>query len=163
LSQVRAFIQNVHHFRDECLVDEQKAPIEHVAIFDEAQRAWNLKQTMDFMKRKKGRAGFSKSEPEFLISCLDRHPDWATIICLVGGGQEINTGEAGIGEWLDALDRSFSHWQVYVSDRLVDSEYGVNPIVESLRERTNVEFKSELHLATSVRSFRSEKVSKLVK
>jgi len=163
LSEVRAFIQNVHHFRDECLVDMRKPPVEHVAIFDEAQRAWNLKQTVDFMKRKKGRAGFSQSEPEFLISCLDRHQDWATIVCLVGGGQEINTGEAGIGEWLDALNRSFPHWRIYVSDRLVDSEYGAKPIVETLRDREGVDFKSELHLATSIRSFRCEKVSRLVK
>jgi hypothetical protein len=163
LSEVRAFIQNVHHFRDECLVDAEKPPAEHVAIFDEAQRAWNLKQTADFMKRKKGRVGFKQSEPEFLISCLDRHKDWAAVICLVGGGQEINTGEAGIGEWLDALTRSFPEWRIYVSDRLVDSEYGSKPVVESLQGRKHVEFKSDLHLATSVRSFRSENVSKLVK
>jgi hypothetical protein len=95
LSEVRAFIQNVHHFRDECLVDAERPPVEHVAIFDEAQRAWNLKQTADFMKRKKRRPDFKQSEPEFLISCLDRHEDWAVVICLVGGGQEINTGEGG--------------------------------------------------------------------
>jgi hypothetical protein len=163
LSEVRAFIQNVHHFRDECLVDAEKPPIEHVAIFDEAQRAWNLKQTVDFMRRKKGRADFNQSEPEFLISCLDRHEDWAVVICLVGGGQEINTGEAGISEWLAALDRSFPEWRIYVSDRLVDSEYGAGQIVEALRTREHVEFKSNLHLATSMRSFRSENVSKLVK
>ena len=163
LSEVRAFIQNVHHFRDECLVDAEKPPIEHVAIFDEAQRAWNLKQTVDFMRRKKGRADFSQSEPEFLISCLDRHVDWAVVICLVGGGQEINTGEAGISEWLAALDRSFPEWRIYVSDRLVDSEYGAGQIVNALRTREHVEFKSDLHLATSIRSFRSENVSKLVK
>ena len=58
LSEVRAFIQNVHHFRDECLVDPEKPPVEHVAIFDEAQRAWNLKQTVDFMRRKKRSRGF---------------------------------------------------------------------------------------------------------
>jgi hypothetical protein len=163
LSEVRAFIQNVHHFRDDCLVDAQKPPIEHVAIFDEAQRAWNLKQTVDFMRRKKGRADFNQSEPEFLISCLDRHKDWAVVICLVGGGQEINTGEAGISEWLSALDRSFPEWRIYVSDRLVDSEYGACRIVEALRVREHVEFKPDLHLATSMRSFRSENVSKLVK
>ena len=163
LSEVRAFIQNVHHFRDECLVDAEKPPIEHVAIFDEAQRAWNLKQTVDFMRRKKGRADFNQSEPEFLISCLDRHEDWAVVICLVGGGQEINTGEAGISEWLAALDRSFPGWRIYVSDRLVDSEYGAGQIVEALRTREHVEFKSDLHLATSIRSFRSENVSRLVK
>jgi hypothetical protein len=163
LSEVRAFIQNVHHFRDECLVDVTKPPVEHVAIFDEAQRAWNLRQTKHFMQRKRGRTGFTQSEPEFLISCLDRHQDWATIVCLVGGGQEINTGEAGIGEWLEALDRSFPHWRVHVSDRLVDSEYGTEPIVDALRGRERVAFRSELHLATSMRSFRSENVSRLVK
>lgn len=163
LSEVRAFIQNVHHFRDECLVDVDRPPVEHVAIFDEAQRAWNLKQTADFMRRKKGRPDFGQSEPEFLISCLDRHKDWAVVICLVGGGQEINTGEAGISEWLSALDRSFPDWRVFVSARLIDSEYGSGSIVEALRNREHVEFKADLHLATSVRSFRSENVSKLVK
>jgi hypothetical protein len=144
-------------------VDIAKPPVEHVAIFDEAQRAWNLKQTVDFMTRKKRRPGFNMSEPEFLISCLDRHRDWAVVICLVGGGQEINTGEAGISEWFKAIDRSFPDWKIYVSDRLVDSEYSAGRVVEELCDRSQVEFKSELHLATSVRSFRSEKVAKLVK
>ena len=110
-SRVRSFIQNVHHFRDECLVDQKRPPIEHVALFDEAQRAWNLQQTSSFMLRKKSVPNFNISEPEFLISCLDRHPDWAVIVCLVGGGQEINTGEAGISEWIEALNRSYPHWQ----------------------------------------------------
>jgi len=163
LSEVRAFIQNVHHFRDECLVDAERPPIEHVAIFDEAQRAWNLKQTVDFMRRKKRRPDFNVSEPEFLISCLDRHRDWAVIICLVGGGQEINTGEAGISEWFDALYRSFPAWQIYVSDRLIHSEYGAGHMIVGVDARRRVTFKAELHLATAVRSFRSERVSGLVK
>jgi hypothetical protein len=163
LSEVKAFIQNVHHFRDDCLVDVTRAPVEHVAIFDEAQRAWNLKQTVDFMKRKKRRPDFGMSEPEFLISCLDRHQDWAVVVCLVGGGQEINTGEAGIGEWLSALERSFPDWRIYLSDRLTDSEYGAGQLVEALRGRNHLEFMPELHLNVSMRSFRSENVSKLVK
>ncbi len=162
LSEVKAFIQNVHHFRDDCLATPAP-PVEHVAIFDEAQRAWTLKETASFMQRKKGRADFNQSEPEFLISCLDRHPDWAVVICLVGGGQEINRGEAGIREWLDALARSFPHWRIYVSDRLVDSEYSAGTVVEEMRHKPHVEFRPELHLATSMRSFRSENVSKLVK
>lgn len=95
--RVQAFIQAVHHYRDEYLKDAG-APPEHVAIFDEAQRAWTLEKTADFMQRKKGRPGFDMSEPGFLISCLARHADWAVMVCLIGGGQEINTGEAGIGE-----------------------------------------------------------------
>jgi hypothetical protein len=103
---VKAFIQNVHHFRDEGLLDFDP-PDEHLVIFDEAQRAWNLRQTAGFMLRRKKRSGFLQSEPEFLVSYMDRHKDWAVIVCLVGGGQEINTGEAGIEEWLNAINKDF--------------------------------------------------------
>jgi hypothetical protein len=163
MGEVKAFIQNVHHFRDECLVDPNSPPIEHVALFDEAQRAWNLEQTSSFMLRKKKRPNFNKSEPEFLISCLDRHHDWAVIVCLVGGGQEINTGEAGIGEWAESLARSFPHWHVYLSSRLTDSEYGAGGMLNKLATHANIFYKDELHLAVSMRSFRAENVSLLVK
>jgi hypothetical protein len=161
-SEVKAFIQNVHHFRNECLLDETRPPIEHVAIFDEAQRAWDLRQTAKFMQ-KRGRANFTMSEPEFLISCLDRQPDWAVVVCLVGGGQEINTGEAGISEWLDALSRSFPEWRLYISSRLTDSEYGAGALVERAKTLPNVTIQDELHLGVSMRSFRAENVSLLVK
>ena len=162
-SEVKLFIQNVHHFRDECLADVSKAPIEHVAIFDEAQRAWNLEQTASFMSRKKGRPDFDQSEPEFLISCLNRHKDWAVVVCLVGGGQEINTGEAGIGEWVQALQRSFRDWHVYISSRLQDEEYGAATVLTELARQSNVHIEDHLHLSTSMRSFRAEDVSALIK
>jgi hypothetical protein len=88
--RVKAFIQNVHHFRDDVLIDTGP-PAEHVVIFDEAQRAWSLQQTAKFMQEKKKRPGFSQSEPEFLISSMDRHEDWAVIICLIGGGGRRST------------------------------------------------------------------------
>jgi hypothetical protein len=163
LSEVKMFIQNVHHFRDDCLIDLTKPPIEHVALFDEAQRAWNLEQTIKFMQQQKNRPGFNQSEPEFLISCLDRHLDWAVIVCLVGGGQEINTGEAGIGEWIDSLNRSFPHWHIYISSRLKDSEYGAGKILDDIKSRSKVVINDSLHLSVSMRSFRSEQVSLLVK
>jgi schlafen family protein len=160
---VKAFIQNVHHFRDEYLIDGQRPPSDHVAVFDEAQRAWNLAQTASFMRRKKNHPNFDQSEPEFLISCLDRHKDWAAIVCLVGGGQEINTGEAGIGEWLRAVQKSFPHWHVYISPELHDEEYGADMILEQFQERKNLHLERDLHLAVSMRSFRAEHVSSLVK
>ncbi len=163
LSEVKAFIQNVHHFRDEGLVDLTKPPIEHVALFDEAQRAWSKDQTITFMRTKKDQPDFNQSEPEFLISCMDRHKDWATIVCLVGGGQEINTGEAGISEWFDAIENSFPHWKVYLSNRLTDSEYGAGKIIDQAKKNPMVKFIPELHLQTSMRSFRSENVSLFVK
>lgn len=162
-SDVKTFIQNVHHFRDECLLDGNRAPIEHVAIFDEAQRAWNLEQTSSFMLRKKNTPNFNLSEPEFLISCMNRHSDWAVIVCLVGGGQEINTGEAGIGEWIDSINRAFPDWHICISSRLTDSEYNAMEMLNELKTRPHVTYHEELHLAVSMRSFRAEDVSLLVK
>jgi len=160
---VKTFIQNVHHFRDECLLDKGAPPVEHVAIFDEAQRAWDLEQTSSFMRRKKNTPNFNQSEPEFLISCMNRHADWAVIVCLVGGGQEINTGEAGIGEWIDSINRSFPDWHIYISSRLTDSEYEAGKVLTDLRSRQHVTYHDKLHLAVSMRSFRAEDVSLLVK
>lgn len=158
---VDMFIQNVHHFRDACL-DSDDPPVDHIAIFDEAQRAWTKEQTVDFMQRKKGRRGFSQSEPEFLISCLDRHKDWAVIVCLIGGGQEINTGEAGMSEWLRAIEGAFPHWCLYVSSELKDPEYGAASHLERIAEKVNVSDIPALHLSTSMRSFRAEKQAHLV-
>src|SRR5262249_26388399 len=117
----------------------------------------------NFMRHKKNKPNFNQSEPEFLISCLDRHPDWAVIICLVGGGQEINTGEAGISEWIDSLNRSFPNLHIHVSSRLTASEYGAGPVLGSLPSHSHVAFQDELHLSVSMRSFRTEHVSLLVK
>jgi hypothetical protein len=160
---VKSKIQNVHNFRDDCLIDLETPPIEHVALFDEAQRAWTLEQTSNFMKRKKNRPNFNHSEPEFLISCLDRHRDWAVVVCLVGGGQEINTGEAGISEWIDSLQTSFKDWDVYISSRLSDSEYNAGETLNKLSSRTNLKYNDALHLSVSMRSFRAENVSLLIK
>ncbi len=163
MSEVKMFIQNVHNFRDECLINIKSPPIEHVALFDEAQRAWNLEQTTNFMSRKKKRPNFNQSEPEFLISCLDRHSDWAVVVCLVGGGQEINIGEAGISEWIQSLERSFENWDIYISSQLTDSEYAAGETLKKLESRSNVKYNDSLHLAVSMRSFRTEHVSLLVK
>lgn len=161
-SEVNAFVQNVHHFRDEYLQDS-RPPSDRIAVFDEAQRAWDLEKTADFMRRKRGRPDFRLSEPEFLISCLDRHQDWAVVVCLVGGGQEINTGEAGISEWLRAIRRSFPHWSVFISPELTEEEYGAVDLVHELAKTGQVREASDLHLAVSMRSYRAEHVSSLVK
>lgn len=159
---VKAFIQNVHHFRDEALRDIGP-PIDHVVIFDEAQRAWNRTQTARFMRTKKKLPGFEHSEPEFLISYMDRHKDWAVVVCLVGGGQEINTGEAGIGTWIEAINATFPEWNVYISPELTDSEYAAGHAIDAIRKRPNVHFDRDLHLAVSMRSFRAESVSAFIK
>lgn len=158
---IKAFIQNVHHFRDDALTDP--GPVDdHVVIFDEAQRAWTQRKTANFMKQRKGLPDFKHSEPEFLISCMDRHPDWAVIVCLVGGGQEIYQGEAGIDAWLQAVNTRFPDWDMHISSRLTDSEYASTSL-SGLGCRPNTFFDDDLHLAVSMRSFRAENVSAFVK
>lgn len=122
-----------------------------------------MEQTSTFMLRKKNTPGFDQSEPEFLISCMDRHADWAVIVCLVGGGQEINTGEAGIGEWIESVNRSFPNWHVHISSRLTDAEYNAEKILKESPLRHQMTYHDGLHLAVSMRSFRAEDVSLLVK
>ena len=159
---VKSFIQNVHHFRDEALRSAEP-PHDHIVVFDEAQRAWNLEKTARFMKQRKGVDGFSQSEAEFLISYLDRHVDWAVIVCLVGGGQEIHTGEAGIAAWVDAACEKFSHWNLHISKRLAGSEYAADAALNRARANQNATLEEGLHLAVSMRSFRAERVSDFVK
>lgn len=158
---VRQFIQNIHHFRDE-YVRSLQAPFEKVVVFDEAQRAWDRDQASKFMQTKRGHIDFDMSEPEFLINVMDRHPEWCTVICLIGGGQEINTGEAGLSEWLLALRDRFPHWDVYASTVLTDVHYALDDAAKALLNHDDVQKLPDLHLSVSLRSFRAEQLSAFV-
>ncbi len=188
--EVSKSIQMIHRYRDTMLnkiknpvengvleidpakaikVDESGyAEVEHVAIFDEAQRSWTHKRLADYLKRggtygnKLKVPNFPMSEASFLIWSLDQREDWATIVCLVGGGQEINTGEAGITEWLKALNEKFPHWNIYISSNLTDKEYAEGNVNEILKNNRNVIYSDDLHLAVSQRSFRAENLSKFI-
>lgn len=159
--KTNAFIQNIHHFRDEYLKHQFEA-FEKVVVFDEAQRAWNKKQVSSFMKRKRGEENFDMSEPEFLVDVMNRHKDWCTIVCLIGGGQEINTGEAGLEEWINSFQRNFKNWNIHYSNLIIES----NNYIRTNEQRTwlleNANSERELHLSVSLRSFRSEKLSAFV-
>ncbi len=159
--KTNTFIQNIHHFRDEYLRNHI-APIEKVVVFDEAQRAWNKKQVSSFMKRKKGIENFEMSEPEFLIDVMNRHKDWCTIICLIGGGQEINTGEAGLEEWINAFKSKYSDWNIHYSNLITESKNYIRDENQKNWLINNANSHTELHLSVSVRSFRSEKLSSFV-
>jgi Schlafen group 3, DNA/RNA helicase domain len=159
--KANAFIQNIHHFRDDNLLSD-KAPIEKVVVFDEAQRAWTKHQVSSFMKRKKGVEDFDMSEPEFLIDVMNRHSDWCTIVCLIGGGQEINTGEAGLEEWINSLKTHFPDWNIHYSNSILESDNYLKSNESKSWLIKNGISESELHLSVSVRSFRSEKLSSFI-
>lgn len=188
--EVSKSIQMIHRYRDNMLqkiknpvenseleIDPLKAvkedeagyaEVEHVAIFDEAQRSWTHKRLAEYLKRggtygnKLKVPNFPYSEAAFLIWSLDQREDWATIICLVGGGQEINTGEAGISEWIAALNDRFTHWEVHISPKLTESEYAEGKVNELLKKNAHVVYSEDLHLSVSLRSYRAEKLSAFV-
>lgn len=180
--EVKRFIQIIHRYRDNMLgkvkvvngkleidpTQELKdhiagyGEVENIAIFDEAQRSWDKEHIAAWLNRKKGFGNFPMSEGEFLIWSLDQRDDWAVIVCLVGGGQEINTGEAGIGEWIRALNESFPDWQVYISSQLTAKEYAEGRVKELLEKNKHVTYSDNLHLAVSMRSFRAESLSNMV-
>lgn len=162
LRNTSAFIQIIHKYRDS-FVGNTATPPERIAIFDEAQRAWTQPQISNFMKTKKGMGNFPYSEPEFLINTMDRHTDWAVIVCLIGGGQEIYTGEAGLPEWFESLKRSYKDWEVFVSPKLNDSEYTRDQTWENMIHGLKIYNFEELHLATSIRSFRTPDLAGFVK
>ena len=159
--EVRSFVQNIHHFRDHYLRNEE-IPVEKVVVFDEAQRAWTQQQASRFMQRKRGQADFNMSEPEFLLSVMNRHPEWCTVVCLVGEGQEINTGEAGISGWISALEVGFLDWEVHVSPRIALSVYSSSIDVGVFIASKRVHCDEHLHLAVSMRSFRAETLSSFI-
>lgn len=188
--EVREFIQIIHRYRETMLakiknpvengiveIDPEKAvkqertgygEVEHVAIFDEAQRSWTHQHLSTYLKQggtygnKLKVPNFPMSEAEFLIWSLDQREDWAVMICLVGGGQEIHDGEAGIGEWIKAVNSKFKHWHVYLSHQLTDPEYAEGHLYEILQYTPKVTYNENLHLATSLRTYRAADYSSFI-
>lgn len=154
------FIQNIHHFRDFHL-PPTSVPNEHVVVFDEAQRAWDKVKAAKFMT-KRGHVDFDQSEPSFLLSVMDRRPDWCVVICLIGEGQEINEGEAGVAEWISALQADLRHWHVFLPPHLLADNSPLNRVQRWHLSQRGVAVEAGLHLAVSVRSFRAERVSAFV-
>jgi hypothetical protein len=161
MRNAKTFIQNIHHFRNEYLSDTNP-PCEKVVVFDEAQRAWNLATTNNYMNKKHSITDFNQSEPEFLLSVMARHPDWCAVVCLIGNGQEINSGEAGVSEWIKAAEELEDNWNISFSDQLYEYEEGETSDLFQNFNPSSINHSPELHLKTSIRSFRSERLSEYV-
>jgi hypothetical protein len=153
-TEARTLIENVHVFARNYTDEDQRCPSNHAIIFDEAQRAWNRNQN----RRKFNR---DYSEPDMLLRIMERHEDWAAVIALVGGGQEINDGEAGLEEWGRALASSDKQWHIYASPEVIDggaSTAGHHLFDQDTPSRS-VSSNDALHLRTSNRSLRAEKLA----
>ena len=120
-------------------------PHEHVIVFDEAQRAWDAA----FGARKFGHA---QSEAAMFLDIMRRHRDWAVIVALVGTGQEINTGEAGLEAWGEALLQR-SNWQVHAPEGVLAAADPRQRLFATAPAAMTID--PLLHLAVPVRSVRS--------
>lgn len=184
IDEVESFIQLISKYREKSFekiklpihgkleVDTSKvehregvgyAEIEPIAIFDEAQRAWNNDQLRRKLPNNLADSGFDFSEPYFLLWSMDLHEKWACVVCLIGGGQDINSGEAGIEEWINALaSETFKGWEVYISDKLHSAVYS-DSIYDTLNKRQiKPHIDNRLNLTASTRSLRSDKVNDFV-
>ena len=156
--QARTLIEMIHVFAKTYMErDKERPPSNHVVIFDEAQRAWNRAQNMSKFKR-------PYSEPEMLLGLMARHEDWSVVVALVGGGQEINRGEAGLEEWGRAIAASPTKWKVVASEEALHGGTSTAgrllfpPDVVGCAIETN----HFLHLRTSNRSLRAESLASWV-
>ncbi|AQT68494.1 hypothetical protein STSP2_01659 [Anaerohalosphaera lusitana] len=155
--EVSTFVQNVHDFLGAYFENKSEAPVDRVVVFDEAQRAWDKEQSI-----RKFRRHFS--EPEMLLEIMDRHKDWAVFVALIGGGQEINSGEAGLAEWGRAIAEKFQNWNIMISPELKEGDHstGGKMLFKQIPTNLQVQEEERLHLKVSVRSFRAEKTSDFV-
>lgn len=157
--RVKTFIHNVHEFIDEYYDDKTKLPVDRVLIYDEAQRAWTKEQ-----KNRKSKGLIKESEPEILLSIMDRFDDWSVIIGLIGGGQEINSGEAGLREWGKSIEEKFPNWTVYISPELMQGDHSTGNLTlfDTIPSGIKVVEDKDLHLNVCIRSYKAQELSRWV-
>ena len=153
---VYAFIQSVHRFADDHYKDKAPTPAQRVIIFDEAQRAWDSNQNERASRPR-------VSEAHMMMDVMNRHAGWCVLVCLVGGGQEINRGEAGLPEWGTAL-RDFEDWKIYASPEVLDDRSGgsFSLFSEDIPWADRISKIDDFHLRVSNRSIRATQMSKWV-
>jgi hypothetical protein len=154
---INALIQSSYAFKNDN-IKHNSPTVEHVLLFDEAQRVWDKEQ----MTKKHKDADMSVSEPHLLLSIMDRHKDWAVMICLVGLGQDIYDGEVGIGEWFRCGIEDFTNWELFYSPEIFTQSEDKNINVNMIKNCNRCHETSGIHLNTSIRSFRADAQCKFV-
>ena len=155
---IDTLIQSSFAFKNDNARNNNVTP-EHIMIFDEAQRVWNQEK----MTRKHNKDDvLSVSEPSLLYQIMDRHKDWAVMICLVGLGQDIYDGEVGINEWFRCGINEYQNWEMFYSPDIFTQVEDKEIDASMIKGCSRCHEVPELHLKTSIRSFRADKQSKFV-
>lgn len=155
---VKTLIQSSFAFKRDNAA-HNKPTAEKILIFDEAQRVWNKEK---MTQKHKNDPVLSVSEPHLLYSIMNRHMDWAVMICLVGLGQDIYDGEVGVNEWFRCGIIDFPEWELFYSPKLFSQTEDKSIDRELIERCSRCHALNGLHLNTEVRSFRASKRSQFV-
>ncbi len=144
-------LQNVHRFLEDNATDPTgRAPPDRLIVFDEAQRAWDAAKARIGTRNKPSR--LTMSEPAHTLEIMGRHEGWAVVVALIGNGQEINTGEAGLAEWGRVVAGSAGAWRAVAARRALRAEDPVQRLAEA--EADWLDLDEDLDLTVPVRSVR---------
>jgi hypothetical protein len=153
---VSTFIDNVHRFITTYGIKQPtQPPHENAIVFDEAQRAWDAAAVYKAHQ-------IERSEPDLILDIMERATEWSAVIALVGGGQEIHRGEAGLAEWGRALNRRTQAWRVLASPAAIEggqSVAGQKLFEVPPSKQLSIETIPSLHLDVSVRSPRAMRMA----
>jgi len=148
--QAQTALQNVHRFLEHHVIHADHVPEARVIVFDEAQRAWDAAQATRDTQRRASR--LSTSEPAHALDIMGRHPGWSVIVALIGGGQEINTGEAGLAEWGRVIAAD-PRWRATAAPRVIASADPAQRLADGMRGWLDLD--PDLDLAVPMRSVRN--------
>ena len=143
-------LQNVHRFLEQYVEKPTEIPEARVIVFDEAQRAWNRAQATKPSQRR-GASKLTSSEPAHTLEIMERHADWSVIVALIGNGQEINTGEAGLAEWGRVIEAS-PGWRAVAAPRALSAPLAAQRLADGPRPWLALD--PDLDLTVPMRSVR---------
>lgn len=148
--RVKSALQNVHRFLEEYSLEQAAvAPPEHLIVFDEAQRAWDEDKARRGTQNRPGK--LTMSEPAHTLDIMSRHQDWAVIVALIGGGQEINTGEAGLAEWGKVISAN-GRWKAVAAEEVLRSDNPAQRLMPDQNRPGWLAFNNDLHLSVPLRN-----------
>jgi len=160
VNDVKTFIQDLHAFKQDIISSKKHVIDENVLIFDEAQRVWDEEKLEEWLKKKGAdESYYGNSEADLLLSTFDKK-EWGVIVALVGLGQDIHTGENGLGVWFNSLLNKKTEWDIRLSKEIFEqSADKLDLYIDSIKNCNRVKECPGLYLKTCIRTPRAKNLS----
>jgi len=160
VNDVKSFIQDLHAFKRELISKKQKSIDENILIFDEAQRVWDSVKLSEWLVTKKASDSYYGLSEADLLFNIFKDKEWGVIIALVGLGQDIHTGENGLGVWFKSLLEKNTDWEIKLSKEIFNQAAdNISSYKEVLLKNKRVSDCDGLYLRTCIRTPRAKNLS----